>query len=59
MTSLFDQVVALNVQNNRPVTDLLANKDSFIEKLSQFNLFCHPADIPGGRFQPGVRQFDH
>lgn len=48
MTSLFDQVVALNVQNNIPVTDLLANKDSFIEKMSQFNLLGILRTFPVG-----------
>jgi hypothetical protein len=48
MTSFFDQVVVLNVQNNLPVTDLLANKDKFIEKLSQFNLFSILRTFPVG-----------
>jgi hypothetical protein len=48
MTSIFDQVVALNAQNNLPVTDLLANKDKFIEKLSQFNLFSILRTFPIG-----------
>jgi hypothetical protein len=48
MTSMFDQVVALNVQNNLPVTDLLANKDAFIEKLSQFNLLSVLRTFPVG-----------
>jgi hypothetical protein len=48
MTSFFNQVVALNVQNNVPVTDLLANKDSFFEKLSRFNLFSILRTFPIG-----------
>lgn len=48
MTSFFDQVVALNVHNNIPVTDLLANRDGFIEKLSQFNLFSILRTFPIG-----------
>lgn len=48
MTSIFDQVVALNVQNNLPVADLIANKDKFIEKLSQFNLLSILRTFPVG-----------
>ena len=48
MTSFFDQVVAVNVQNNLPVTDLLANRASFVEKLSQFNLFSVLRTFPIG-----------
>lgn len=48
LTSFFDQVVALNVQNNIPVTDLLANREAFIEKLSTFNLFSLVRTFPIG-----------
>ena len=49
MTSLFDQVVALNVQNAPPVTiDLLANKAVFVEMLEQFNLFAVLRTFPVG-----------
>ncbi len=49
MTSLFDQVVALNVQNAPPVTtDLLANKAAFVEMLERFNLFAVLRTFPVG-----------
>ncbi len=48
LTSFFDQVVALNVQNNIQVTELLANRDAFIEKLSRFNLFSILRTFPIG-----------
>ena len=48
LTSFFDQVVALNLQNNIQVTELLANREGFIEKLSQFNLFSILRTFPIG-----------
>ena len=48
LTSFFDQVVALNIQNNIQVTELLANRDGFIEKLSRFNLFSILRTFPIG-----------
>lgn len=48
LTSFFDQVVALNVQNNIPITDLVQNRDAFIEKLSLFNLFSLLRTFPIG-----------
>lgn len=49
MTSLFDKMVALNAQNTPPVTtDLLANKEAFVEQLTQFNLFAMLRTFPVG-----------
>jgi hypothetical protein len=48
MTATFDKVVASNVQNNLPVTELLAKKDVLIEQLSQLNLLAVLRTFPVG-----------
>jgi ABC-type proline/glycine betaine transport system permease subunit len=48
LTKFFDQVVAFNLQNNIPITELAQNRDDFIENLSHFNLFSLLRTFPVG-----------